>query len=292
MINKFVVFLILSLLAFKFLNDSLVTLILLLVLIYLIASKPLDSFGHYFRGYAQVPKSEIEGFYNNDYASYYGIDYKTGAMNFTKNLLKKFVAKNGTSVLYPNDKPVEGLSHEGHCNSYDCKQIEKGGCKKLLNEPINEVQEDYIQTILNNEYDINGSYADEGPTVKPYESKGNSLNNFKLDPESVEGLSFPVPVTLFDNKKDPYIPRQDSIYNFDIGLYNGESIQNLHQQMGCDGDTALCNRSKYAGMQPQVSIENRASYNKYSFQPYVEEELRDNENRDWWDNIDYLDKEL
>ncbi len=78
---------------------------------------------------------------------------------------------------------------------------------------------------------------------------------------------------------------------FDIDLYNKElSVQELHKDMGCSGDNKLANRMKYMGLQARMSQEIRSRLNRYSLQPYWEEELRANENRDWWDaEQDYLD---
>lgn len=78
---------------------------------------------------------------------------------------------------------------------------------------------------------------------------------------------------------------------FDIDLYNNQlSIQELHKDMGCSGDNKLANRMKYMGLQAKVSQDIRARMNRHSIQQFWEEELRDNENRDWWDaEQDYLD---
>jgi hypothetical protein len=47
---------------------------------------------------------------------------------------------------------------------------------------------------------------------------------------------------------------------------------------------------KYMGLQARMSQDIRARWNAEKFRPYFEEELRDNETRDWWDNeVDYLD---
>jgi hypothetical protein len=79
---------------------------------------------------------------------------------------------------------------------------------------------------------------------------------------------------------------------YDIDLYNGEtSIKDMHANMGCTGDTMICNRMKYMAVQPQLSKDIRASWNKNSFMPYIEEELREHAEREWW-NSDHLDAEM
>lgn len=78
---------------------------------------------------------------------------------------------------------------------------------------------------------------------------------------------------------------------FDIDMYDRElSIQELYKNTGCSGDTRMANRMKYMGLQARMSQDIRARWNAEKFRPYFEEELRDNETRDWWDNeVEYLD---
>jgi Na+-transporting NADH:ubiquinone oxidoreductase subunit NqrC len=78
---------------------------------------------------------------------------------------------------------------------------------------------------------------------------------------------------------------------FDIDMYDKElSIQELYKDTGCSGDTRMSNRMKYMGLQPRMSQDIRARWNTEKFRPYFEEELRDNETRDWWDNeAEHLD---
>ncbi len=78
---------------------------------------------------------------------------------------------------------------------------------------------------------------------------------------------------------------------FDIDMYDRElSIQELYKDTGCSGDTRMANRMKYMGLQAKMSQDIRARWNAEKFRPYFEEELRDNETRDWWDNeVEYLD---
>lgn len=52
------------------------------------------------------------------------------------------------------------------------------------------------------------------------------------------------------------------------------------------GDEALARRSKIQSCRAKESIDNRARYNKYSAVEYLEEELRDHANREWWTNPD------
>ena len=71
------------------------------------------------------------------------------------------------------------------------------------------------------------------------------------------------------------------------------TMKEIHGEMGCSGDTQLYNRMKYTSIQPQLSKDIRASWNARKLQPYLEEELRENENRDWWDREqDKLDLQM
>lgn len=86
-------------------------------------------------------------------------------------------------------------------------------------------------------------------------------------------------------------PEKRSDNEYDIDIYNAVSIKDMHTNMGCTGDTMLCNRMKYMAVQPQKSKEIRAQWNKYSFLPYLEEELQEHANREWW-NSDHLENEM
>lgn len=77
---------------------------------------------------------------------------------------------------------------------------------------------------------------------------------------------------------------------FDIDIARGEPISSIFQRSGSSADNALANRMKYMAMQPKLSMEIRARHNRYTMQPYFEEELSANEKRDWWDNEnDWMD---
>jgi len=73
--------------------------------------------------------------------------------------------------------------------------------------------------------------------------------------------------------------------------YDYSQIKKYHHLMGGDADNFMCNRMKYSSMQPQMSKDIRARHNKYKFQQYYEQELREQENRDWWET-DELDDEM
>ena len=76
---------------------------------------------------------------------------------------------------------------------------------------------------------------------------------------------------------------------YDIEIYSGvDDIRKLYTHMGSNGDTQICNRMKYMGVQPKLSQDIRASYNKYSQEPFFTQELEEQSNKIWWEN-DLLD---
>lgn len=80
-------------------------------------------------------------------------------------------------------------------------------------------------------------------------------------------------------------PEKQSLKEFEIDMYNNAAtIQDMYKQMGCTGDNMIANRMKYMALQAQASQVARAGWNARSFQPYVEEELRQASQRDWWEN--------
>ena len=97
---------------------------------------------------------------------------------------------------------------------------------------------------------------------------------------------------LLDIEPEPDLnPHRRPDTSFDIDLYNGVSIPQLHRQMGCSADNQIANRMKYMAVQSKASQVARAAYNVNTARPFFEAELRENEARDWWDNEnDYLDQ--
>jgi hypothetical protein len=81
-------------------------------------------------------------------------------------------------------------------------------------------------------------------------------------------------------------PVKQGVYEFDIDMYNGQNIQEVFMHMANSGDTQICNRMKYMGMQSKLSEDIRASFNKHSLEPYFVEELRENEALRWWGDND------
>lgn len=87
-----------------------------------------------------------------------------------------------------------------------------------------------------------------------------------------------------DEDKEP-TPKKQNDSEFDIDMYNGNGdIRKIYQEMSNSGDTQLANRMKYIGMQPKLSKDIRANWNKHGLLPYVEAELAEGEAKHWYGN--------
>lgn len=81
-------------------------------------------------------------------------------------------------------------------------------------------------------------------------------------------------------------PTKQAPGEFDIDIFNGHGdMQKIFKETGTSGDTSICNRMKYMGLQAKLSQDIRAQYNTNSLKPYVEEELREGD-RIWWEAED------
>lgn len=75
--------------------------------------------------------------------------------------------------------------------------------------------------------------------------------------------------------------------DFSLEFFNNYmDIRDMHKNMGATGDNLLFNRMKYVAIQPQVAKDIRARWNTNSLKPFVEEELRAQAEKIWWENDD------
>ena len=96
---------------------------------------------------------------------------------------------------------------------------------------------------------------------------------------------------LVNKENEPIKITSQNKSEIDIDMYNGtRDIKQMHQDLGCSGDTMICNRMKYMGLQPQLAKDIRASFNKYTLKGIYEEELRQNADRIWWEDDPSLDE--
>lgn len=99
----------------------------------------------------------------------------------------------------------------------------------------------------------------------------------------------PADIPADETKQTIPAPQKQRDDEYDIDIYNeSRSIEEMYRDMACPGDTKMCNRMKYMGMQGQLSQNIRAEWNKYSLHPFLEEELSEHAEREWW-NSDFLE---
>ena len=136
---------------------------------------------------------------------------------------------------------------------------------ELAMRKLNEEHAGYSQTLDEIVYEINslGDYDDESPsTDEGFKSRPNYTSEKLV-------------------KQHPN--------EYDLEIYSGiDDIRKLYTHMGSNGDTQICNRMKYMGVQPRLSKDIRASYNKHTIEPFFQEELNEQENKIWWE-MDMLD---
>jgi hypothetical protein len=122
------------------------------------------------------------------------------------------------------------------------------------------------------------------------ELKKESSNQLK---ESSNELKKESSNELKDNC-NPEMPKESFTRHkneFDIQLFNDPDITKVYKDMGSSADTQIANRMKYMALQPKMSMDIRSRHNRYSLLPFFDEELKANENRDWWDvESDFLDE--
>lgn len=90
---------------------------------------------------------------------------------------------------------------------------------------------------------------------------------------------------------DRPVQRQEPSLNpYDLSDAAPADLPQWFKDSGSLGDNRLVNRSKYAAAQAKVSMDIRARWSPDQFRGMFAEELKDNENRDWWENENDLDK--
>ncbi len=99
--------------------------------------------------------------------------------------------------------------------------------------------------------------------------------------------------TTDENETDnEAVDENEDDYNPFMNQYKATDEINMaamYPCMACEADTGLFNRMKYMSIQPQLSQVIRAGFNVHTMKPFFEEELREGENKHWWENNDYLD---
>jgi hypothetical protein len=145
---------------------------------------------------------------------------------------------------------------------------------------LDDIDEVTKQELKNTKYDIGKKILADSPSLADYN------NNLYVPLDSDEK-----PDNLYDVTKSLEYSEPKHKNEFDINYYKTDiTIQDIHKDMGSTLDNKLSNRMKYMGLQNKISKDTRSRFNRYTIQPYFEEELKENENRDWWNvEQDYLD---
>lgn len=146
---------------------------------------------------------------------------------------------------------------------------------------INYNPEQKIKMLIDN---INNANDDNGELDDINDDNSDSSEATNVGPEG----EIPEPYYI-KNKSDVPLIKVDN-NEFDIDYYRDPNkefdIRLVYNEMGGDGDTAICNRMKYSGMQAKLSKDIRAVYNKHSIEPYFQEELNEQENKIWYEATD------
>lgn len=152
--------------------------------------------------------------------------------------------------------------------------------KKELNEDNKIMTQDTLKPSDVNSPDVNSVDVTSAPSLTDY----NNTLYVPLDSDDK-------PDNLYDVTKSLEYSEPQHKNEFDINYFKSDiTIQDIHKDMGSTLDNKLSNRMKYMGLQNKISKDTRSRFNRYTLQPYFEEELRENENRDWWNvEQDYLD---
>jgi hypothetical protein len=139
------------------------------------------------------------------------------------------------------------------------------------------------ESMTNNEESSNEDETPEKPTLEEdpkHEEKSSSVippdGPSKFITQGDSAITIPVPYSTKEGKKNV-----DDI--FEMHTQMNREILN-HNDMGAYGDNFIFNRMKFMQQQAKMSQDIRATFNVNSLKPYFEDELRECEERDWWDN--------
>lgn len=177
-------------------------------------------------------------------------------------------------------------------------------CTKPKLVPVRYVHISQEQRIKHLVDDINN--ADDEDDRASVTSSQSSTTNTKSDVSDVSnttdvtditnsepegmGTQIPPPFYLKNKSKENIKLTKFDVNEFDIDYYSDPSkefdIRLVYNEQGGQGDTMICNRAKYQGMQAKLSMDIRAIYNKHTIEPYFQEELKEQADKIWWEAED------
>ena len=115
----------------------------------------------------------------------------------------------------------------------------------------------------------------------------NSLMNEQYDANPVE-------TSNFSEDKIPFIHRNDVfsyVYDpksIDVLIGNGAPVSLIQDNLGSPFDNKMTAKLKSSANHNKTAIVNRSRFTKKTLEKYFKNELKDHENRRWWDD-DKLD---
>lgn len=120
------------------------------------------------------------------------------------------------------------------------------------------------------------------------------LSDIHADNKASEEEDIPIdgkPVNIDEKHKEGMKSLEEKLRDqADLNTYSGmDFLKKQWTNWGCDGDNQICNRMKYMSVQPQMSKNFRAAYDKYSAATYFQEELDEQENNKIWWECDQMD---
>ncbi len=192
-------------------------------------------------------------------------------------VMNKLLPQNAALIV-----PVMSLICVSLWMAYDFMLLKRHSTKCTKPKP-NELINDLIQEadILSIEDDISRE-VNKDSVSKDSVSKDSVSKEVDIKKDAIEELNTRPNISITNTYNKIHEPRKQGNKDFDIDYYNHNAdIRDIHGEMGFTGDTRIYNRMKYMGLQPQLAKNIRASWNARTLQPWVEEELREQEERNW-----------
>ena len=176
----------------------------------------------------------------------------------------------GIAIYYEMRKTNENLRNNTDASDTSDVDVDVDAESTFENDSLSML--DTMDTM-----DSSASEPDLSDELDGLDDSDGFYGDGNMTPNKMAGSS----VDLYNNER----------FDLQFDPNNTNDVKHVHEAMGCLSDNAFTNRMKYTGMQSQLAAVNRASYNAKSLKPWLEEELNENANREWW-NSDHLDSKF
>ncbi len=178
-----------------------------------------------------------------------------------------------SGVLSPFSKHAEGMESDPAAESSAVgKSVSsETGSDSIEEDPGADMRGKYLKGYM------------YGPTPDAKRPMQFDSENYK---RYIAGISAAAnPRLQYPSKTGGYSGGYEKKKPFDKDFWDTNvDLRSIQANMGGSGDNQIYNRMKYVGMQARIAADARASMNRYTFQPYYDEELRTKENQIWWEN--------